>query len=156
MKRIFLVGLFGLFLTGCGEDKFTKEYLVGKWDCKLESYADMKINGKLTKYLKTDNFVFTNEFKIYDNKLFIFNEISKEWKKIDSIDNYFNGTNVDKTDNFVNTSTTSVKKKSENEFHIKIETTSIKTDTALSDDEHLEFKEKLEGFCTRIKWLSIN
>lgn len=150
MKRIISISLASLALFGCGE-KMTKEYLVGKWDCKLESYVATNVNGKLTKYLKTDNFVYTNEFKIDDNNLFIFNEISKQWEKIESVDHYFNGTSVDKTDNFVNTSTTSVKKKSENGYHIKVETTSIKTDAASSDDEHLEIKEKLEGFCTRIK-----
>lgn len=49
MKRIILLGLIGFILSGCGDDKVTNEYLVGKWDCKNDQYKS-KYDSKLKEY----------------------------------------------------------------------------------------------------------
>jgi len=50
VKKIILVGLIGVVLSGCGEKKVTKEMLVGDWKCtRTEQEADWK-NGLFQDY----------------------------------------------------------------------------------------------------------
>ena len=48
MKKI-LLSLVCLSLFGCGDNKVTKEYLVGKWDCVYKEYKS-KYDSKLKRY----------------------------------------------------------------------------------------------------------
>lgn len=48
MKKI-LLSLVCLSLFGCDDNKVTKEYLVGKWDCVYKEYKS-KYDYKLKRY----------------------------------------------------------------------------------------------------------
>ena len=49
MKKILLLSLVSFALFGCGDNKVTKEYLVGKWDCVYKEYKS-KYDSKLKRY----------------------------------------------------------------------------------------------------------
>lgn len=72
MKKIVLLvllGLIGFVLTGCGDDKVTKEYLVGDWRCNWESFERMD-SGREESYGDVkDKYEYTQTFKMVDGKL---------------------------------------------------------------------------------------
>ena len=73
MKRIILISLVSLILTGCGDDKVTKEYLVGKWDCsfkKYESNYDPKFK-EYDDYSLESSEQFKHIYKIVDGVLMV-------------------------------------------------------------------------------------
>ena len=70
MKRIALLGLACFALSGCGDDKVTKEYLVGDWRCNWESFERMN-SGREESYgdaIDRDEYIRT--LKIVDDKLY--------------------------------------------------------------------------------------
>ncbi|OTP86955.1 hypothetical protein B5S42_11815 [Gilliamella apicola] len=84
MKKIILVGLIGVVLSGCGEKKVTKEMLVGDWKCtRTEQEADWK-NGLFQDYSTPVNqgkwlIVYTKE----NDDLFLRLSISDRKRKLD-------------------------------------------------------------------------
>ena len=70
MKKIALLGLVCFALSGCGDDKVTKEYLVGDWRCNWESFERMD-SGREESYgdaIDSDEYIRT--FKIVDDQLY--------------------------------------------------------------------------------------
>ncbi|KES17654.1 hypothetical protein GASC598I20_011820 [Gilliamella apicola SCGC AB-598-I20] len=73
MKRIALLCLICIALSGCGDDsggKVTNEFLVGKWDCKLKKFFAQNENGKLSDYAKDGEIIFVKEYKLDQGKLY--------------------------------------------------------------------------------------
>jgi hypothetical protein len=57
MKFFFFIGIFGVLLAGCSQEKSTKEYMVDSWETTY-----MKI--EMPTYQKSDStFVFEDDFK---------------------------------------------------------------------------------------------
>lgn len=70
MKRIVLLGLACFALCGCGDDKVTKEYLVGDWRCNWESFERMD-SGREESYGEAiDRAEYIRTLKIVDDKLY--------------------------------------------------------------------------------------
>lgn len=148
MKRIALLGLIGFILTGCGDDKVTKEYLVGKWDCKLEDFIANNVNGKSSDYKKDGSYFYVDEYKIEEGKLYS-RKNSADWIESDIINRYSGQTLVNKDETGSLKITALISPKSENQFFITEEYIFMKNDE--NKNEYLDFKTKSEGFCTRIK-----
>lgn len=69
MKRIALISLVSLALFGCGDNKVTKEYLVGDWRCNWESF-ERKDSGREESYGDVkDKYEYIQTFKMVDGKL---------------------------------------------------------------------------------------
>ncbi|OCG03022.1 hypothetical protein [Gilliamella sp. wkB112] len=71
MKKVLLISLVSIALTGCGDDKVTKEYLVGKWDCSNKEY-ESKYDSKLkayTDYSLKRSEQYKHSYKIVDGVL---------------------------------------------------------------------------------------
>ena len=151
MKRIVLLGLACFALYGCGDDKVTKEYLVGKWECKLDGYSSKMKDGKFTDYVGDGlNITIKEEFKIENNKLYSLKESkmdgytlgdnSNDWKESDIINTY-TGETIEKIEN--NSTKKSIKsllKKSH--------------DTYIVSEEYVTTQNsriKAEAICSRIK-----
>ncbi|OCG58707.1 hypothetical protein [Gilliamella sp. GillExp13] len=143
MKKLVIIGLVSLALFGCGEDKITKEYLVGKWKCDLTSYRAKIQNGKFTEYVKDDiNISFTEEYKIENEKLHVFDEENNNWKESDVIDEYSWKRKSHEQEDVNYISTNSIKKESQNKFTI--------TEEHIATHKN-NYKTKVVATCTRMK-----
>jgi len=151
MKRIVLLALVCFALYGCGDDKVTKDYLVGKWECKLDSYSSKMEKGKFTDYVSDGlNIITKEEFKIENNKLFsiskseidghILGGESNDWEESDIIDTH-TGETIEKIEN--NSTKKSIKsllKKSHDTYIVREEYVTTQNSRI-----------KAESTCTRIK-----
>lgn len=70
MKRLVLIGLVSLFLYGCGEDKVTKEYLVGDWRCNSESFERMNSGREESYGDAVESGEYIETLKIVEDKLY--------------------------------------------------------------------------------------
>ena len=70
MKRIVLLGLVCFALSGCGDDKVTKEYLVGDWRCNWESFERMNSGREESYGDAKDKYEYITTFKMVDDKLY--------------------------------------------------------------------------------------
>ena len=157
MKRIALLGLACFALYGCGDDKVTKEYLVGKWECKLDSYSSKMEKGKFTDYVGDElNIIMKEEFKIENNKLYSISKTeidddSNGWKESDIIDTH-TGEIIEKTENNSTEKTIrSLIKKSHDTYLTIEEYIKTRNEQYDSEDDIEEFRIKAEAICTRIK-----
>ena len=151
MKRIALLGLACFALSGCGDDKVTKEYLIGKWECKLEQFSAKNENGKLSDYAKEGEVSFVEEYKLEEGKLYSKKDNTKDWVDIDIINRYTGKTDVIDEDEFGSLKvTTLMTKKTDNQFVVK-EEFFVMRKNADSKKEYVDIKTNSEGLCTRIK-----
>ena len=157
MKRIVLLSLVCFALSGCGDDKVTKEYLVGKWECKLDSYSSKMEKGKFTDYVGDElNIIMKEEFKIENNKLYSISKTeidddSNGWKESDIIDTH-TGEIIEKTENNSTEKTIrSLIKKSHDTYLTIEEYIKTRNEQYDSEDDIEEFRIKAEAICTRIK-----
>ena len=152
MKKIALLGLIGFILTGCGDDKVTKEYLVGDWRCDLVSYRAKIQNGKFAEYVKDDiNISLTEEYKIENEKLYIFDEKNNNWKESDVIDEYSGKLKSHEQEDVNYSFTSSIKKESQNKFTKTEEHIVTYKNNELNQANKKNYKIKAEATCTRIK-----
>ena len=153
MKRIALLCLICIALSGCGDDsggKVTNEFLVGKWDCKLKKFFAQNENGKLSDYAKDGEIIFVKEYKLDQGKLYSKKDNSKDWVYIDLDNRYTGKTDVIRDDGFRSLKvTTLMTKKSDNQYFIKEEFFLMERDT--DNKNRYVYKTNAEGLCTRIK-----
>ena len=149
MKKIALLGLIGFILTGCGDDKVTKEYLVGDWDCNNEKY-ESKYDSKFKEYndysLKSSE-QFKQSYKIVDDVL-MSKMADKNAFELDLNKVYSNLNLEGKTDNCNYSIKRDLVKKANNKFSWTEETF---FDCTFDKDSIDKFKTKRERICTRIK-----
>lgn len=149
MKKIALFGLIGFVLTGCGDDKVTKEYLVGDWDCSYEEY-ESKYDLKFKEYddysLKSSE-QFKQSYKIVDDVL-MSKIADKNAFELDLNKVYSNLNLEGKTDNCNYSIKRDLVKKANNKFSWTEETF---FDCTFDKDSMDKFKTKRERICTRIK-----
>ena len=162
MKRIVLLALVCFALYGCGDDKVTKDYLVGKWECKLDSYSSKMEKGKFTDYVSDGlNIITKEEFKIENNKLcsisksemdgHILGGESNDWEESDIIDTHTGETIEKIKNNLTEKSTNSLIKKSNDTYLVTEEYIKTRNEQYDSEDDIEEFRIKAEAICTRIK-----
>ena len=149
MKRIVLLGFIGFVLTGCGDDKVTKEYLVGKWDCSYEE-NESKYDPKFKEYddysLKSSAQV-KQSYKIVDGVL-MSKIADKDAFQLDLNKVYSNLSLEGKTENCTYSIKRELVKKTSNKFSWTEETF---FDCLSDKDLASKFKTKRERVCTRIK-----
>ena len=157
MKRIALLGLVCFALSGCGDDKVTKEYLVGKWECKWDSYRSTMKDGKFTDYVSDEfNIIMNEEFKIENNKLYSISKTeidddSNGWKESDIIDTH-TGEIIEKTENNSTEKTIrSLIKKSHDTYIMSNEYIKTRNEQYNSEENTQNLRIKVETICTRIK-----
>ena len=147
MKRIVLLGLVCFTLSGCGDEKVTKGYLVGKWECKLEQFSAKNENGKLSDSAKEGEVSFVREYKLDEGKLYAKKDNSNNWVNMNIVNEYTSKTDVMFEDKFRSTLMT---KKNDNQFFIKEEFFVMRENTD-NKKEYVVFQINSEGLCTRIK-----
>ncbi|OCG31330.1 hypothetical protein A9G45_00430 [Gilliamella sp. HK2] len=145
MKKLVIIGLVSLALFGCGEDKITKEFLVGDWRCKDNQYQRHNVGANEDLGDPVSSIEDTTTFRIINNELY---QISKKTEntlidlsKIDSTEDEVSDTY--KT-HIVNT----IKAIDKDTFKTVLitEIKDINNDTNI-----INFRTKLETVCTRIK-----
>ena len=163
MKRIALLGLVCFALSGCGDDsgsKVTNEFLVGKWECKLEDYRSKMKNGKFTDYVSDGfNIIRKVEFKIENNKLYSISKTemdglsfweSNDWDESDITITHTGQTVEKKENNLIEKSTNSLIKKSHDTYLMIEEYIKTPNEQYDSEDDIEALRIKTEAFCTRI------
>ena len=148
MKRIALLGLIGFILTGCGDDKVTKEYLVGDWRCNGIRYKSIMEDGKFSEYMKNGNINFNLSFKLDNNELYKLNDDSKEWNLNDFIDKYTGEVLFEELEGAKLKFKGTTEKVSDNEFKVDDEYIMTRNDTRYN---YLDDKVKTTSVCIRIK-----
>ncbi|OCG08055.1 hypothetical protein A9G13_07615 [Gilliamella sp. wkB178] len=149
MKRILLLGLIGFALTGYCDDKVTKEYLVGKWDCSTKQY-ESKYDSKLKKYndysLRSSE-QYKHTYKIVDG--FLMAQINNGEAAKTDIDKVYKQPTIEgKRGNCEYTINRSLIKNSSNKFTWELE---MFYACSYMDREITKTKSKNERVCTRIE-----
>lgn len=152
MKKISLLGLIGFVLTGCGDDKVTKEYLVGKWKCDLTSYRIKFQNEKFVDYVKDGlNVSLTEEYKIENEKLYVFDEENNNWTESDVIDEYSGKLKLHEQEDVNHSFTHTIKKESQNKFTKTEEQIATHKNNELNQDNKKNYKINAVATCNRIE-----
>ena len=149
MKKFVLLGLIGFVLTGCGDDKVTKEYLVGKWDCSFKKY-ESRYDPKIKEYddyslESTEHFKHT--YKIDDGVLMV--KLPRdEVVEVDLDKIYTQPTIESKQEDCEHTINRSLIKNSSTKFTFEME---MFLTCSNENGEVTKSKSKRERICTRIK-----
>lgn len=145
MKKILIISLVSLTLFGCGDDKVTKEYWIGYWQCAANDYEKHSgdANEDFGDSVSSSEKIMT--FKILDNELYQINKdgtkILIDPNKMENIINKVVGStkiNTKKTTKIVNSDT----------FKLTMLT---EINNINSDNNVIDFRAKTEAVCTRIK-----
>lgn len=148
MKKIFLIGLIGLFLVGCNKT-VTNEMLIGNWECNYIDYESTWDKNKLGEFKKIGKGTrVLLSFKYEDNTLYAKNPNTGEWEKGNLVKEYNSKTSQQENDLAIYKTTSSIKKVSDDEF---IMTYEFETIAKLEKHNLYNSKLKNEAICTRIK-----
>jgi len=152
MKKI-LLSLVCLSLFGCSDDndgKVTNEFLVGKWQCKLQTFSARDHNGKLSDYGESEDILYVKEYKIDEGKLYSKKVSSKDWLEMDIVNRYKGKTDVINDDGFRSAKiTTLMTKKTDNQYFLNEELFLMEKN--VDNKNECVYKIKVKGLCTRIK-----
>ena len=145
MKRIVLLGLIGFILTGCGDDKVTKEYLVGDWRCKDNQYQRHNVGVNENLGDPVSSIEDTTTFRIINNELY---QISKDGGNI-LIDLSKADLSKDEISDTYKTHIVNTIKTIDKDTFKTVLITEIKNIN--NDTNIIDLRTKLETVCTRIK-----
>ncbi|MWN04942.1 hypothetical protein [Gilliamella sp. Pas-s95] len=147
MKRIFIVSLVSLALFGCGEDKITKEYLLGNWHCVGNEYEKENSDANEDFDDSVSSSEKTMTFKMLDNELY---QINEDGTKILIDPNKMDTNKSEVTENAkINTKTTTKIVNSDTfNFTILAEINKINSN---NNNNIIDLRTKTEVICTRIK-----
>jgi hypothetical protein len=147
MKKLVIIGLVGLSLSGCSDDKVTKEYLVGDWRCNWESFERMDSGRKESYGIAIDKDEYIRTFKIISGKLYnVYGKDEKDFYDVDYINN--NPTYEILNNDSVFTGTRKLEKINEDQYQFIIES-EFKKKSNMSNIIDIRSKEITN--CTRIK-----
>jgi hypothetical protein len=145
MKRILIISLVSLALFGCGEDKITKEYLVGDWRCMDDQYQRHNVGANEDLGDPVSSLEDIRTFRIINNELYQINKETEntliDLSKIDSTE--------DEISDAYKTHTVNTIKAIDKDTFKYITTIDIKNID--NDTNIINLRTKLEGICTRIK-----
>ena len=145
MKKIALLGLIGFILTGCGDDKVTKEYLVGDWRCKDNQYQRHNVGVNENLGDPVSSIEDTTTFRIINNELY---QISKDGGNI-LIDLSKADLSKDEISDTYKTHIVNTIKTIDKDTFKTVLITEIKNIN--NDTNIIDLRTKLETVCTRIK-----
>lgn len=148
MKRMVLLGLIGFVLVGCGDDKVTKEYLVGDWQCNGVKYKSIIKDDKFSEYMKDRNIYFNWSFKLENNQLYLQDNYTKNWNLNKFIEKHTGEIRFEQLEESKLKIKGTTKKVSSNEFEINDEYIMTLNNAKFSD---LNNKVKIISTCIRIK-----
>lgn len=145
MKRILIISLVSLALFGCGEDKITKEYLVGDWRCKDNQYQRQNSGANEDFGSSVSSIEDTTTFRIINNELY---QISKDKGNI-LIDLSKADLSKDEISDAYKTHIVNTIKAIDKDTFKTVLITEIKNIN--NDTNIIDLRTKLETVCTRIK-----
>ena len=152
MKRIALLGLACIALSGCGDDsggKVTNEFLVGKWDCVHKEYKssyDSKFE-EYSDYVESSSKQIIQSYKVV-NGVLLLKTGDEEVEPVD-LDEVYNNLKIeDKTDNQEYVINRNLVKNSSNKFTFEVEIFSTHHGDKIDGTKS---KTKILRVCTRIK-----
>lgn len=147
MKRIALISLVSLTLFGCGDNKVTKEYLVGDWRCNWESFERTNSGREENYGDAVDKSEYIRTYKIIDGKLYhIYDGDKQELYDIDQI--YNNPTHEILNDDSAFTGQQKFEKLNNDEYRYIIESEFKKNSNTTNV---IDIRSKEVTTCTRIK-----
>jgi hypothetical protein len=145
MKKLVIIGLVGLSLSGCSDDKVTKEYLVGDWRCIDNQYQRHNVGANEDLGDPVSSLEDLRTFRIINNELYQINKETEntliDLSKIDSTE--------DEISDAYKTHTVNTIKAIDKDTFKYITTIDIKNID--NDTNIINLRTKLEGICTRIK-----
>lgn len=154
MKKVLLVGLVVLALSGCGEKKVTEEMLIGDWDCNItQQFAKWK-NGAFQDFDEAKREKDRIIYKIYDGVLVKSgpnDAFHKNWESGFTYRAIRNLKYIEIIDNYVNSIESKIDYISENEYKLTGIGLLIGNDSESKLEAH-NIKHKFEEHCTRIKY----
>ena len=152
MKRIALLGLACIALSGCGDDsggKVTNEFLVGKWDCinkKYESKYDSKLN-EYSDYVESSSEQISQLYKVVNGALL--SEATNEEVQTVDLNEVYNNLKIEgKTDNQEYVINRNLVKNSSNKFTFEVEIFSTHQGDKI---DVTKSKTKILKVCTKAK-----
>lgn len=145
MKKIVLISLVSIALTGCGEDKVTKEYLVGDWRCTDNQYQRYNVGANEDLGEPVSSFEGIEKFRMIDNELY---QISEDRENTLINLSKMNSEEDEISDTYKTRTFNTMKAIDNNTFKniAIIEIKDINNDTNIID-----LRTKIETTCTRIK-----
>ena len=152
MKKIFLVGLISLFLSGCdktvSDEVVSDEMFIGDWKCNYIDYISIWDGNNFGEYKIDEKFEVLVTFKYENNSLYSKITNKDEWTKRSLVEEYNNKTIQDE-DGFLKMKVTkSLKKVSDDKF-----ITTDECEFISKDEEYDSFNRKFKNeiTCTRIR-----
>lgn len=152
MKKIFLVGLISLFLSGCdktvSDEVVSDEMFIGDWKCNYIDYKSIWDGNNFGEYKIDEKFEVLVTFKYENNSLYSKITNKDEWTKRSLVEEYNNKTIQDE-DGFLKMKVTkSLKKVSDDKF-----ITTDECEFISKDEEYDSFNRKFKNeiTCTRIR-----
>lgn len=133
MKKLLLV--FTILLNGCGENKVTNEYLIGKWDCDTTNFTYI---NNLKQYVKLNQKKYYFDMEEKDGHLFTGSDIDERYFKTGKYSTELSSYTI--IDDVV------AVKNSDNKFFI-----TVISDIYDKNSVDISESAKLEAICTRIK-----
>ena len=152
MKKIFLVGLISLFLSGCdktvSDEVVSDEMFIGDWKCNYIDYKSIWDGNNFGEYKIDEKFEVLVTFK-YENKS-LYSKITNkdEWTKRSLVEEYNNKTIQDESRFLKMKVTKLLKKVSDDKF-----VTTDECEFISKDEEYDSFNRKFKNeiTCTRIR-----
>ncbi|WP_392559663.1 hypothetical protein [Orbus mooreae] len=74
MKKLLFIGIFSIILAGCGDNKVTNEYLIGKWDCDTTTFTYI---NNLKQYFKLNQKKYHFNMEEKDGQLFTGSDVDE-------------------------------------------------------------------------------
>ncbi|WP_276832331.1 hypothetical protein [Frischella perrara] len=152
MKKIFLVGLISLFLSGCdktvSDEVVSDKMFIGDWKCNYIDYKSIWDGNNFGEYKIDEKFEVLVTFKYENNSLYSKITNKDEWTKRSLVEEYNNKTIQDE-DGFLKMKVTkSLKKVSDDKF-----ITTDECEFISKDEEYDSFNRKFKNeiTCTRIR-----
>ncbi|KFA59773.1 hypothetical protein A9G34_08805 [Gilliamella sp. Choc4-2] len=143
MKKLLLISLVGIVLVGCGENKVTKEMLIGQWECSLIGRVAKWKDGNYQEYVPIKNDSGTIKYFMKDDTLY-FNFGTKNSYPYD-LSSYYNKSELLKSQNGAYLAT---KKSIQYISHDQFKTIE-ETEIIFEDDENKNKKVNIEITCNR-------
>ena len=152
MKKIFLVGLISLFLSGCdktvSDEVVSDEMFIGDWKCNYIDYISIWDGNNFGEYKIDEKFEVLVTFKYENNSLYSKITNKDEWTKRSLVEEYNNKTIQDES-RFLKMKVTKLLKKVSDDKFI----TTDECEFISKDEEYDSFNRKFKNeiTCTRIR-----
>jgi len=152
MKKIFLVGLISLFLSGCdktvSDEVVSDKMFIGDWKCNYIDYKSIWDGNNFGEYKIDEKFEVLVTFKYENNSLYSKITNKDEWTKRSLVEEYNNKTIQDES-RFLKMKVTKLLKKVSDDKFITTDECEFTSKDEEYDSYNRKFKNEIT--CTRIR-----